>query len=520
VTDDTLIYLIEIDAYDDTSSPAVVRTLRYTSGRGYTTAPTETPANAYYEPRLMTQPNFARTAFADARVMGGGTVGVGELLLANADQALSPLLDYGIDGRAVVVRVGPQSAAYPSGFTTFLAGTAEQVEVNARRATIRLRDRLAALGLPLQANKYAGTNSLPSGKEGTAADIKGQPKPLAYGRCYQVPLVCVNTSRLIYQFHDGQAQAVDAVYDRGAALSAGTNRADLAAMEATAPAAGAYDTCLAEGLIRLGATPAGIVTADVRGDATGTYVNTVADIVQRILTSRCGVSGGDIDTAAFSALNTAASYEVGLFVDTEQSRQEAINGLLASVGAWLSPTRAGLWQIARLVAPTGSPAAVYTDQQLVSIERQSTRDDTRGLPVFRVTLGFKPFFQRFSATDIASGVTQAARVELLQSFRTVVSTDAAVQTKHILAPEMERTTLLTSAADAATEAARLLALHGTRRDFVRATVRLDEDSAAVDLGAVVELQTARLGYTAGRLFAVVGVESDGAQRRLTLDLWG
>jgi hypothetical protein len=85
------------------------------------------------------------------------------------------------------VRVGAQDAPYPSGFTTFLTGTAEQVEVGARTATIRLRDRLQVLSLPLQANRYAGSNVLPAGAEGTADDIKGQPKPLLYGRRYQVP---------------------------------------------------------------------------------------------------------------------------------------------------------------------------------------------------------------------------------------------------------------------------------------------------------------------------------------------
>jgi len=77
-----------------------------------------------------------------------------------------------------------------------------------------------------------------------------------------------------------------------------------------------------------------------------------------------------------------------------------------------------------------------------------------------------------------------------------------------------------SASDAATEASRLLALHGVRRDFVQAEVWLTEANAAVDLGRVVRLVTPRLGYGAGRDFIVVGITVDGRRQRLTLDLWG
>lgn len=515
------IYLIEVDAYDDTTAPAAVRTLRYASGLGKVTLPSETPAHAFFEPRVLQPVNFTRTAFSDARVMGGSRVGYGELVLNNADQALAALLDYGIDGRTVIVRVGAQEAAYPSGYTTFLTGTAEQPEVTVREAVIRLRDKLAVLALPIQSTKYAGTNVLPAGKEGTANDIKGLPKPLAYGRCFHVPAVLVNTSRLILQVHDGAIDAITAVYDRGVALTAGVDRASLAAMEATAPAAGAYDTCLAEGLIRLGSTPAGRVTVDLRGDKTGgVYVNKVGGIVRRILETRAGVASGDIDSTAFSALDTDAPQEVGIWVSEERNRQDVIDELLRSVGAWLAPNRLGAWQVGRLVAPSGSPVLEFTNAEITEIERIATQDEGRGLPVFRVNLRYKRYYAGFGDADIAGSVSQATRAELLRQTRSLTETDAAVQTKYLLAPELERETLIVDATAAATEAARLLTLHKVRRDYVRATVRLDASSATIDLGSVVRLKTPKLGYSAGRLFVVIGLTSDGRARSLTLELWG
>jgi hypothetical protein len=152
-----LIYLVELTAYDPAIS--ATRVLRYCSGEGYTTKPGETPANTYYEPRLKQPVNFERAAFSRARVMGDTSVGTGVIELTGANDDLAALLNYGFDGRSAVVRVGEQTAAYPSGFTTFMSGTMEQVEAKDSTITIRLRDLLEVLDQPLQETLYAGTNT-------------------------------------------------------------------------------------------------------------------------------------------------------------------------------------------------------------------------------------------------------------------------------------------------------------------------------------------------------------------------
>lgn len=511
-----LAYLVEIAAHDGTGTT----TLRYSSGLGVMTLPSETPANAWYAPRLMQPIGFKRTMFSSARVAGGATVGTGEIVLNNTDQGLAALRDYGIDGRSVVVRLGPRGAAYPAGYTTILAGTADQVEVGAERASIRLRDKLQLLALPVQATLYAGTNSLPSGAEGTADDIKGQRKPLLFGRRHQIEPVLVNTARLIYQVHDGSIEAIDGVFDQGVAITAaGTNHANLAALEAATVAAGQFHTCRALGLFRLGAAPAGKVTVDARGDNTGGYVSTAAEIVSRILTQRCGIASGDIDSASVTALASAAAYDCGVYLTGDTTRQQAIDLVLSGVGGWLAPTRAGLWQVGRLVAPSGTPDHAFTDVEIGALDAIATRDAEAGLPVWRVKLRGLPY-AAIGPADLAGAVTQADKARLLQPWRETTASDSAVQTKHLLAPEMVRDTSIQNATDLATEAARLLALHKVRRDFVEARVALTQANATVDLADVVRLTTARLGYSAGRDFIVVGIDADGKRNRLTLQLWG
>ena len=521
------ITLVEITAYDPATS--TTRVLRYTSGIGKMTRPSETPANVWFDPRLQQPIRFKRTMFSNARVTGGATIGSGEIVLNNTDQALAGLRDLGIDGRDVVIRVGPQDAAYPSGYTTFLNGTAEQVEVGSRAATIRLRDTLQLLPLPLQANLYAGTNALPSGAEGTAADIKGQRKPLLFGRRSWMVPVMVNTAKLILQFHDGQAQAVDAVYDQGVAITySGTDRASLAALEAATVTAGQYDTCLALGLIRLGASPAGRITMDARGDATGGYVSKAGEIVQRILTHRCGILVGDLDASSFATLNAAATAECGVYLTGEVTRQVAIDQVLSGCGGWLAPNRNGLWQIGQLLAPSGDPAFTFTDVDIQSLDTQATRDAEAGVPVWRVKLRGKHYAETALSDLVAVGatMTEARRAELLQPWREATASDSAVQALHLLAPELVRASSIQDTTALATEANRVLALHEVRRDFTQAGVWLTQTRAAIDLGTQVRLVTNRLGYGAGRDFRVVGIDLDsvtiaGARRsQLKLDLWG
>lgn len=188
-------YLAELVAYDLVGATTV--TLRYCTGRGFVTAPSETPANTEYAPRLVQPLAVSRYAFAPGATAGRSVLGLGDLVLSNLDGALDALAtDYAFDGRSLVIRRGTEGAAYPAGFPVVFTGTMEQVEVARERVVVRARDRAAELEVALQSTLYAGDNVLPDGLEGTADDLKGQPKPLAFGKVTNATLPCVNTSKI------------------------------------------------------------------------------------------------------------------------------------------------------------------------------------------------------------------------------------------------------------------------------------------------------------------------------------
>lgn len=515
------IYLAHITVYD----PALPgeRVLRYCSGRGFVTGadaakrPAGVAAHIAYTPRIKQPASMRRDCFSQGTTGGRGTVGYGELVLTNNDGALDGFLDYGLDGRRIEIIVGDMAPWQAPVFTTVLKGTMEQPRIGTDAVAIRIRDRMAEFDKPLQATKYAGTNALPAGLEGVAGDLQGQPKARAWGRVFNAPAPLVNSSRLIYE--SGPCASVDAVYDRGAALTQGANYTSQADMEANAPAAGTYRAWPAGGYFRLGASPAGQVTADVtQGAAAGN--RTAAQLMNAIATGPAGIAAGDVSAADVAALDAANGAEVGLWAGEEMTCAEAMDRLANSVGAWWGFDRLGVLRMQRLAVPSGTPAVELTAAEIIRIDRVETNDAGRGVPAWRVSLGYKRVWLT-QDSDLNGTVADARRGELRHEYRRVVAEDATVKTAHLLATELAFDTLLVDAAAAGTEATRLLELHKTRRDrFELRAAITPVMAAAIDLGAVVKVTYPRFGLASGRLLRVLGLQPNLRTDRIDLTLWG
>lgn len=502
------IYVAEIDAFDP--SLGAVRTLRYCTGTGYTSGAGDTPAHAWYEPRIQQPANLQR----EASSAKAGRVGYGELVLVNTDGGLDALVDYGFDGRRITIKLG---VAKPSGVTwaTVLVGTMARADFSWGKVSIVLRDRVAELAKPLQSSTYAGTNALPAGVEGTASDIKGQRKPRLYGWGHNLAPVCCNTSRLIYQVSD-RACVIDAVYDRGVALAAGADYASEADMQASAPAGGQFRAWPAGGMFRLGSSPAGQITCDAHAGSTAA-ARSAAQLIKAAMLDG-GIAAGDISAADVAALDAANASECGYWVSADERASDVIDALAESVGAWWGVDRLGQFRMGRFEAPSGAPVATITEVEVLSIDRVA--DPVAPVPAYKATVTYKPFAVTQSS-DLAGSVTDARKAELANAVRTLVATDAAVLSAHPFAGEVSAATRLVVQASAQAEVDRLLALYKVRRDTLIARVALDADlSITLDLGAVVSVQFNRFGYTAGRLMRVTQIRTDLRARLVDLTLWG
>lgn len=497
------VYLIEIVAATDSAGTT---TTLYFSTEGFVTSSSDTPANKYFEPYVK-QPALMNREIS---ATGQSNVGYGEIVLTNIDGALDYLIDYGFDGRSVTIRHG--SGAYPSNFTTVLVGTMEQPEFRWNEVSIKIRDRQDELASKqLQTTKYAGTNSLPNGLEGVAGDIKGRPKPILYGQVFNITPVFVNTSRLIFQVNDGAVNSVDAVYDRGVSLTKGADYTDQTDMETNAPSAGYFRAWPSGGYFRLGSSLAGVITADVTQGAAASN-RTVAQIMKSIAIDLGGVSSGDVDSGDVTALDTANSSVVGVYVDSETDISSVLDELSSSVGAWWGFDSLGKFRMARLAIPSGTAVESFTESEIIDIDRSGE------IPSYSIKLKYKKFYT-VQDSDLAGSVTNVRRSELKNEFREVISTDSAVLTKHLLASEREFVTLLVDATAAQTEADRLLDIYGLRQDYFEIRSRDVTIQYDIELGDVVDITVSRFGLSSGELFRVVGIESDLKRNEYKLRLW-
>lgn len=509
------IQLVEIDAWNGTSAV----TLRY-STHGYVTARSDTPADTSYPARITESITLVRNTTAADKLRGDSSLNVGTLSLANADGGLDFLVDYAYAGREIRVKQVEQGAALATA-TLMFTGVMEQPQFDwsLSEGSLRfiVRDKAVAIDKPVQANTYGGTNSLPNGLDGVA-ELEGKYKPRLFGHVQQINPPCVNTTRLIYQVSDSAIVSVSAVYDSGLALSAGADYADQATLESTNPAAGTYRVWPAGGMFRIGSTPKGLITCDATEGATAANRYPGAVMGRVLLT--CGVSAGSIDTASLAALDTACPWECGYWAgDGDGTRgTKVLDALADSVGGWWSASGDAVFRTGRFVTPTGTAVATLHSGNLLTLTRRQGRDADKGVPPWRVTVGYARYWQ---AQDVGVDIILAAdkKSDLQQVYRTSVDSDTSVQTAYPGAPELRIDTLLRYEADATALATAQVSTFSSRRDLLRAEARLPVASL-IDIGSIVSIQIPRFGLDAGKKFLVIGVVLDPRIDQVTLALWG
>lgn len=516
-------YLLEADAW----TGSAVETVRMGT-HTIVTGPTETPPNTVYEGRLSDAGSITRTLISGG-TLGRASVSYGFLELVNASGALDSWYSYGFDGRAFTMRAMPRPGmpvvSAPVLFRGTLAGF-DQADA-LRMFRFRIRDRLAELAAPLLTARYAGTTvSGVVSADPTASDLAegntdlaDQLKPLVFGRVANVPGKVANQFNLLWQFSAQPVTSIQ-VYDGGVPLTPMGDYPVIASLINASLAPGQFATCLNKGIARLGGTPAFTVTADVVEGATLSD-RSAARIASRML-DLAGIAAGDRDAASFDGLHAARPAECGIYLDSDTTVLDAIGVVLDSIGAAIAPTAQGIYQVLGVDTPSGSPAGVLTERDLVPGGSASLGigpgQEGAGVPAWSVEVSYGRVYQTLSSGDVAGVVDLDRKTYLATGTRKAVAQDPTIKTAHPLAVSLEVDSLLASQADAQAEAARRLALYGTRRDLLSFPV--DYDRGGYEIGDVVTVQLQRFGFGGGKLFRVVGREDDFTKRQIVLTLWG
>lgn len=496
------ILLVEMTGYNPGIPGTTV--LRFCTGSsGYITGPNDDPPNTYYEPCVLQAGNVSQMMFADKTTSGVSRTGFGNARFANINGQLDYILNYGFDGLPYIVKI-----VEPTSIATISVCTMEQPVDDGEEITIRLRDRQAELDVPIQATKYLGNNVGADGLEG-GDDLLGVEKPLLFGYRPNITPICVNTSKVIFQYHSSLA-TVQAAYDKGVitgGLTQGAAYTDQTDMMANAPTAGQYRVWSSAGgsYLRLASPPVGKLTIDATEGATATD-RTQAQIARRMFLRAPTVTSYDLIEQSFIDLDKKNSAEVGIYITGSMTISDALSRILRPV-SWSGFDNLGKFRVGRLELPAGTPICELTTNEETSVTRVVSEDIGRGVPACRVLLDYDENCtvqtdadlggDKSSPTDSVGGLTR--REWLAKQFRTVKSENLAVQTPHKLAPEMKFSSQFQLKSAAQAEADRLMGIYGVKNDIFEWQGPLDALKYPLggwwDDGAVADMSAARYTHS-------------------------
>ena len=189
----------------------------YVGTHNYVTRAADTPASTFFEARLMQDLSFSRSiGLAFFNTAPRGQQNFGTIDVVNADGNFDSLVGSSLRDKAVTVKRGETGDAY-STFTTVATLVVDRVEFDGEKIVrFYVKDISAKLDRPLQQNTYPTTHPV--------AALRGRPRPLTVGRCYQVPALQTNaTGNGQFDVHeDDDWIGLEQVLDQGATLIEGT----------------------------------------------------------------------------------------------------------------------------------------------------------------------------------------------------------------------------------------------------------------------------------------------------------
>ncbi len=493
------VWIAEIDVLDENNQ---AKTLYYSDG-----AYIDDNWN-YYEPR-MEQPALVQTSPND-----GGTFhifsepSVGEISLINNDGELNFLADYAVDnGNLRLSLIDKDGMKIP-----YLTGKIAGKHEDSKNIYLAVRSMSEVLARPHPNKKYLGNNVLPDGVEGVATDIKGNIKSRVYGSPKNVTPILVNTARLIYQFSDRNSCVINAVYDKGSALTPGVrfDFANFSTFQTTTVTAGTFNQC--GGFIKLGALPSGVVTGDP-SDGTGL----AGDVFEQIINELTFTPTITFNTASKAILNSAG--KIGILVTSETSTASLLNQIVASiVAAWYF---IGDVIYANFVALATTSVFDLTDAEIIDIERTGTGLGSNGIPISAVSMQYGKIETVQSQTELAGSLlVSPERISVLANqYRSSFIFDSAVLSRHPLAESITITSLFCNESDAITAGTRALNLAKNRVDIVKIIAVVDEIPEIRPFFGFTAY-TSDLGYDDGKLLTVSAIEVDAERNMLTIGCFG
>lgn len=293
-----------------------------------------------FNPRLYGDIVF-KTGLTDSQEGVRTTSSIGNLKVLNSDGALDNWLDLGLDGRNIKLYVLPlQSTNIDTEGKLLFEGTIDKLEISDNNTlSIVFRDPVILLDLPIQDILYTENEvinytiaSIPKSVT-VSIDIKDKPKPIVYGKVFNIEPVLLSAASKVYQVDSENIEAILGVYDKGVALTYGTG----------------YNVDLTKGIIEIVNNTSGTITCDVLGRKinAGAYSASVSLIVKDILINK-GVNLSNIN------LDNAINMPVGIYISERENTLDILDKLVSSFDGFFGFDPVGVFRLGCLTIPNTS----------------------------------------------------------------------------------------------------------------------------------------------------------------------
>ena len=441
----------------------------------FSTSPSDTPPNTIYTGALIGEPTFTSRA---TESYGGSTfISFGSIIIDNTGGRIDDWIVQSFAGREAILKIGSPDWDIDD-FRVIFNGVSDRVDIpDDGSLEIFIKDKQRLLDAPIQTNRM-----------NQEEDLAGVEIPLCFGECYNIsPILDINNVNR-YVINDGPIESVDAVYIDGEEITS-------------------FVVSLAGGYFTLDLEPSGIVTANVRGDTSMGYRDTIPGIAELMVSK---VMPEVAPGSAGKLVRTWGTAVSGVYITSRTNLLDALDSL--GVGFRYGFDRDGEFSFSPLEEP-GDPVVVIDD-----IETHGDLGLIKGdVPVWKSTVGYKRnWTTQNSLSDTAPDVLRNFVSKDYTLFTSSDSPEIKVECVIAQEPDYVRTPFI-NATDADDESKRLLALYGKQRYI--ATVSAYSRPLTLSIGDTITLQDGRFGLQGGVEFVVVGMTEKLIDSKVDLELW-
>lgn len=545
----------------------------YFSTSHFTTKPSDTPANKPISAYLKNPGTYKADLFSKGRVTGLVQPNYGVMILANPlDSTGKGVFDdwanYGVSNGKVILRMGYETDAYPSAWTTVYIARVYKLTVT-EDVNITLRDRSNLFDRPVNSSVFLGTG----GMEGNGTGL-GRKKQNVFGDPGFHPAICINAQKQIYYVsgngcdywsadngllspYNGSQDYISGfdVFDNAYKLLRTNNYSTFEELESTVPDEGevrfwfggtsSYSPLWYKGPIyfRLGSPPAGEIRifgigypSEKDNDNMGFLFGS---IFLETLAFRIGLTSSDVQDISQWKIVAGAQ-----LVDEDQTYLQVMSDACLQYNGWFGFNRQDVFVSGYVLDPKNDGSIYYgikipefpdglpgvnvedtvskftfTDDYIKNLRSDpvSGQENAMWAAVFNTG-------RTWPVSNIAGGASDKnrdwmTRQPYYDSFKAYSDT---TKIKHPNAETIEvyiPSRAIQNNFSRHLYSARFMWLYaGTPRTYTFTTDLLPE-LLSIELNDVVKLQTARFGLSAGVKMRVIGMTINTQSREIEWTLW-